>query len=155
MKSPRKWIALSFAALVLVAGCGRNQQTSETATDTTALPPPVTTPEPTSSGEPAWVAELRQGEAALGQIVEQGRLGEVHGQAVKLQTLLKQVAAQGSNLTPEQKQQLDGHLAAADQVVDQLHDAGDAGDLTQTKAKFQEFQTHLRAVEGVFGVPTP
>ena len=156
MNAPRNWILLGLAMLTLLGGCGRNQQTSETATDTTALaPPPVSTPEPTASGAPAWVAELRHGEAALGQIVEQGRLGEVHDQAAKLQTQLKQVAAQGTSLTAEQKQQLDEHLAAADRLVDELHDAGDAGDLTKTKAKFQEFQTHLRAVESVFGVANP
>ena len=155
MNSPRKWIALSFAALALVAGCSRNQQTSETATDTTAAAPPVSTPEPSSTGSPAWVAELHQDEAALAQIVEQGRLKEVHDQALKFEDVLKQATAQASSLTPEQQQQLNEHVSSANRLADELHDAADAGDLTKTKAKFQEFQTHLRAVEGVFGVATP
>lgn len=154
MHLPKRSFALVFAAAAIVAGCGQNRETSQTSTDTTAAMP-VPAPAPTAADTPAWVAELRQDEAALGQTVEQGRLAEVHGQAVKLQTLLKQVAGQSGSLTAEQQQQLNGHLTAANALVDELHDAGDAGDLTKTKAKFQEFQTHLRAIEGVFGVAQP
>lgn len=142
--------AVSLGVLVVLAGCGQRRETAETTTDTTAVAP--VTPQATETGGPAWVAQVRQGEAELGQIVEQGRLNEVHDQALKLQTTLKQIADQA---TPEQRQQLTEHLVAADRLADQLHDAADAGDLTKTKAKFQEFKTHLRAIEGVFGVTAP
>lgn len=142
--------AASVGLLVVLAGCGQRRETAETTADTTAVAP--VTPPATEAGGPAWVAQVRQGEAELGQIVEQGRLNEVHDQALKLQTTLKQIADQA---TPEQRQQLTEHLAAADRLADELHDAADAGDLTKTKAKFQEFKTHLRAIEGVFGVTAP
>ena len=142
--------AVSLALLAVLGGCGQRRETAETTADTPAVAP--VTPPATENGGPAWVAQVRQGEAELGQIVEQGRLKEVHDQALKLQTKLKQIADQA---TPEQRQQLAGHLAAADRLADELHDAADAGDLTKTKAKFQEFKTHLRAIEGVFGVTAP
>ena len=140
--------AVSLVLLAGLAGCGPQRETAETTADTTAAAPPPAT----GTGAPAWVAQVRQGEAELGQIVEQGRLNEVHDQALKLQTALKQIADQA---TPEQRQQLTEHLAAADRLADELHDAADAGDLTKTKAKYQEFKTHLRAIEGVFGVTAP
>lgn len=150
------FFAFAFVAAVFLAGCGQNRETSHTSTDTTAvMPVPVPAPSPTATDTPAWVAELRQDEAALGQTVEQGRLADVHERAIKLQTLLKQVVGQAGNLTPEQQQQLNEHLSAANRLVNELHHAGDAGDLSKTKAKFLEFQTHLRAVEGVFGVAQP
>ena len=139
--------AVSLVLLAALWGCGQKRETAETTSDTTAVAP--VTPPSTETGGPAWVAQVQQGEAELGQIVEQGRLNEVHDQALKLQTTLKQIADQA---TPEQRQQLTEHLAAAGRLADELHDAADAGDLTKTKAKFQEFKTHLRAIEGVFGV---
>ena len=142
--------AVSVVLLAVLVGCGQQRETAETTADTTAVAP--VTPPAAEPGGPAWVAQVRQGEAELGQIVEQGRLNEVHDQALKLQTTLKQISDQA---TPEQRQQLTEHLAAADRLADELHDAADAGDLTKTKAKYQEFKTHLRAIEGVFGVPAP
>ena len=142
--------AVSVALLAVLAGCGQQRETAETTADTTAAAP--VTPPATETGGPAWVAQARQGEAELEQMVEQGRLNEVHDQALKLQATLKQIPDQA---TPEQRQQLTEHLAAADRLADELHDASDAGDLTKAKAKFQEFKTHLRAIEGVFGVTAP
>lgn len=141
--------AVSLVLLAVMAGCGQ-RETAQMTADTTAVAP--VTPPATETGAPAWVAQVRQSEAELGQIVEQGRLNEVHDQALKLQATMKQIADQA---TPEQRQQLTEHLAAADRLADELHDAADAGDLTKTKAKFQEFKTHLRAIEGVFGVTAP
>ena len=137
--------------LALLAGCGGGQQREavETPADTAAMAPAMPTSE---TGVPNWMAELRQGEAALAQSVEQGRLGEVHDQAMNIQSRLKQVADQAS---PDQRQQLTEHVAAADRLAGELHDAADAGDLTMAKAKLQEFKTHLRAIEGVFGVAAP
>lgn len=142
--------AASVVLLAVLVGCGQQRERAETTADTTTVAP--VTPPATETGGPAWVVQVRQGEAELGQIVDQGRLNEVHDQAVKLQTTLKQIADQA---TPEQRQQLTEHIAAADRLADELHDAADAGDLTKTKAKFQEFKTHLRAIEGVFGVTAP
>lgn len=142
--------AMSLGLLAVLVGCGQRHETAETTTDTTAAAP--VTPPATETGGHAWVAQVRQGEAELGQIVEQGRLNEVHEQVLKLQATLKQIADQA---TPEQRQQLTEHLAAADRLADELHDAADAGDLTKTKGKFQEFKTHLRAIESVFGVTAP
>jgi hypothetical protein len=155
MHSSERLFAVAFTALALIAGCGQKQETSQTSIDTTAVAPAMPPPEAMPSGTPAWVAQIRQGEAELGRTVEEGRLGEVHDQAVKLQGLLKEVSAQAGSLAPDQQQQLNGHVSAAGRVVDELHDAGDAGDLTKTRAKFQEFQTYLRAIEGLFGVAAP
>ena len=145
-------VALTIASIALLSGCGQTRQTSETSTETPAAVPAVPSPEPTASG---WVAELHQEEAALAHMVEEGRLGEVHGQAVKLQAVLTRIGEQAKELTPAQQQQLNEHIRGANVLVDEIHDAGDAGDLTKIKAKHQEFQTHLRAIEGVFGVATP
>lgn len=142
--------AASLLLLAVLAGCGQRRETAETTADTTAVAP--VTPPAAETGAPAWVIQVRQGEAELGQIVEQGRLNEVHDQALKLQATLKQIADQA---TPEQSQQLTEHLAAANRLADEFHGAADAGDLTKTKTKFQEFKTHLRAIEGVFGVTAP
>ena len=145
-----KAVCVAGLTVLAVLGCGQRNETAQTTSETQTAPP-VTTP-PTETGAPAWVAQVRQCETELGQIVEQGRLNEVHDQALKLQATLKGIADQA---TPEQRQQLTDHLAAADRLADELHDAADAGDLTKTKAKYQEFKTHLRAIEGVFGVPAP
>ena len=153
MRPTHRLTAAIFVSLVLLSGCGGSREASQTATsDTAAVAPAVPPPD---ASVPAWVSEVRQGEARLGQTVEDGRLGEVHDQAHKLQGLLKQVSNQAGSLTPEQRRQLTDHLAAADRLVDELHDAGDSGDLTKTRTKFQEFQTHLRSSEGVFGVTAP
>ena len=142
--------AVSVALLAVLVGCGQQRETAETTADTTAAAP--VTPPATETGGPAWVAQARQGEAELEQMVVEGRLNEVHDQALKLQATLKQISDQA---TPEQRQQLTEHLAAADRLADELHDAADAGDLTKAKARLQEFKTHLRAIEGVFGVTAP
>jgi hypothetical protein len=152
MHSMKALFAASFAVLALLTSCGQRRDTSGTTSDTAAHP---VTSSPTDTSTSAWVAEVRQGEAELEQIVEQGRLSEVHDQAHKLQATLKMVADHADNLTTEQRQQLTEHLVAADRLVDELHDAGDAGDLTKVKAKLQEFKTHLRGIEGVFGVTAP
>lgn len=159
MPLSKGFFALSLVSIAVLAGCGQQSETRETTANTTAdtaAVAPVAPPtEPAMAGMPQWLAELRQEESAMGESVEQGRVGEVHDRAVKLQTIMKQIGQNPGSATPEQQQQLGEHLIAADRLVNELHDAGDAGDLTKTKAKFQEFQTHLRAIEGVFGVPTP
>ena len=149
MHSLKAVCATGLVIVAVASGCGQQRQASETTQDTTAVAP--LTP-PASVPVTPGMAQLQQGEAQLDQIVEQGRLNEVHDQAGKIQATLKQVADQA---TPEQRQQLTEHLAAANRLADELHDAADAGDLTKTKAKLQEFKTHLRAIEGVFGVTTP
>jgi hypothetical protein len=146
-------LAVLVLSLGLIGGCGQGS-TENTSTET-AAPPPSSVPSPVVAGVPAWATELRQGEAQLGQTIEQGRLGEVHDQAVRLQGMLQQVVAQAGTLDATQQQTLQEHTTAADRLVDELHDAGDSGDLTTTRTKFQEFQTHLRAIESVFGVPAP
>lgn len=149
-------VALTITSIaLLLMGCGQTRQTSQTSTETPATVPAVPSPDPTASGSPAWVAELQQEEAALADMVEAGRLSEVHGQAVKLQAVLTRIREQAKELTPAQQQLLNEHMGGANVLVDEIHEAGDAGDLTKIKAKHQEFQTHLRAIKGVFGVATP
>lgn len=156
MHSLRGWL-IGLAAVAVIAGCGgQNRETEQTSqTETPAqTAPPAATPAPDAS-TPTWVTQLRQGEAQLVTTVEQGRLGEVHDQAVKLGAVLKQVSDQAGNLSADQRQQLTQHIAGANKLVDELHDAADASDLTKTKSKLEEFRTHLRAIEGVFGVAAP
>lgn len=155
MSISKKLVALTIVSIALLSGCGQTRQTSQTATETPSAVPVVPSSEPTATGTPAWIAELQREETALGQMVEQGRLGEVHGQAEKLQALLIRIEKPATDLTPAQQQQLDEHIRASGALVNEIHNAGDAGDLTKVKAKHQEFQTHLRAIEGVFGVATP
>ncbi len=152
MHSAKVFLAVSFVAIGLLTGCSQRSETSQATADTTAVAP--YTPQ-AEAGLPDWVGQIRQGETELGQMVEQGRLSEVHAQAGKLQGALKQVSELAASLTPDLRQQVTGHVAAADRLVAELHDAGDAGDLTKAKAKFREFQTHLRAIEGVYGVIAP
>ena len=155
MHFPKGSYWLAFAVIAVVAGCGQKQETSQTTADAPPAATAVPAPEPTATDAPAWVAELRQKERALGQSIDQAQLGNVHDQAVELNALLKPVSEQAGSLGPDQHQQLNEHLSAATRLADELHSAGDAGDLTKAKAKFLEFQTHLRAIEGVFGVATP
>ncbi len=145
---------MALATAALVGGCGQNRQTEQSGQ--VEAPVETAAPAPTlDASTPAWVTQVRQGETELSQAVEQGRLGEVHDQAVKLGGVLKQVADQAGNLSPDQRQQLNEHLAAANRLVGEMHDAADAGDLTKSQGKLQEFRTHLRAIEGVFGVAAP
>ena len=147
----------AWAALALIAGCGSNTKTSST-TDTSPAPVETTAAAPSleaPAGAPAWVASVRQGEAALRETIEQGRLAEVHDRAHALEEALTDAGNQASALSAEQQQQFNDHLAAAKRLVDELHNAGDSGDLSGTRAKFEEFTTHIRAIESLFGVPTP
>ncbi len=155
MHFPKGYFALAFMAIALVAGCSQKQETTPSTTDTPPAATAVPAPEPAAAGAPTWVAQLRQKEMALGQSIDQGKLGDVHDQSVELNTLLKPVSEQAASLRADQQQQLNEHLSAATRKADELHAAGDAGDLTKAKAKFIELQTHLRAIEGVFGVATP
>ncbi len=155
MQVSNRILALAFASLALVAGCGQDRQTQQTSTETPAPVTDVSAPESTTTTGPAWVADLLRSEAALGETVDQGRLAEVHDKAMGLQSLLKQVAEQVTTLAPEQQQMLKEHLDGSSRLMDELHDAGDAGDLTKAKAKFLEFQTHMRAIEGAFGAARP
>lgn len=145
-------VAASLAAaatLVALTGCGAERETA-------SPPPPADTTAPATAaadpGTPEWLAELRAEEAALVAAIEQGRLGQVHDLAHRIQSALKAAAQSG---TPEQRAALAPHLAAADRLTDQLHRAADAGDLTTTKARLTELRTHLRAIEGVLGVAAP
>ena len=147
----RSLYAAAVMTLVVLTGCGSNRETAQSAVDTPAV---ESTPPPQTAG-PSWLAEVRQHEAELGGSVEQGRLSEVHDHAEKISALLKQAADPSSGLTEDQRLQIRPHLDAAGRLTDELHHAGDAGDLTLTRTKFQEFQTHLRAIEGVFGITQP
>lgn len=147
-------LTLLSAAAVVLAGCGRATNDETTTVDTLAAAPPAAQPAPLD-GAPAWVAEVRQREAQLAAIVEEGRLGEVHDQAHAIQGTLETVSAQTGTLAADQQERLAGHVGEARRLVDELHNAGDAGDLTQTRAKFEEFRVHLRAIEGLFGVAAP
>ena len=141
------------ATLALLAGCSPKTDTTRTA-DTTPAPAETTAAAPaTPAGAPAWVAGVRQGEAALKETIEQGRLAEVHDRAHAIQDAL--AAVEPGALDAAGQQQLQEHIAAAKRLVDELHNAGDAGDLSGTRAKFEEFQTHVRAIEGLFGVAAP
>lgn len=151
MLSSRCLVVAAAMSLGVLAGCGSNREAAQPAVDTTAVEPV----RPPGAESPSWLAEVRQRESELERIIEQGQLAQVHGQAEKIQALLKQVAAQSSDLSEDRRQQVATHLGAAGRLVDELHDAGDAGDLTTTRAKFQEFQTHVRALEGAFGVSQP
>lgn len=147
---------IGLTVIAVVAGCEQNQQSGQTSqTETPAqTAPPATTPAP-DAATPAWVTQVRQGESQLVTSVEQGRLAEVHDQAVKLEAVLQQVSDQAGSLSADQRQQVTEHIAGAKQLVNELHDAADAGDLTKAKSKLEEFRTHLRAIEGVFGVAAP
>ena len=155
MHFSKGYSALALVLIVLVAGCGQQQESSSSTTEAPPASTPAPSPEPTAAGVPPWVAALRQKEMALRQSIDQGQLGNLHDQSVELNALLKPVSEQAGTLAADQQQQLNEHLSAATRLADELHSAGDAGDLTKAKAKFMEFQTHLRAIEGVFGVAAP
>lgn len=145
-----RWAASLAAAatLVALAGCGAERET--------ASPPPPDTmasaPAAADPGVPEWLAELRAEEAGLVAAIEQGRLGQVHDLAHRIQSALKAAAQSG---TSEQRAALAPHVADADRLTDQLHHAADAGDLSTTRARLTELRTHLRAIEGILGVPAP
>jgi predicted outer membrane protein len=152
-----KHFLIAGVALALLAGCGQKSDTSST-TETSSAPAETTAAAPSMeapAGAPAWVAGVRQSEAALKATIEQGRLAEVHDRAHEIETALATVGEQSTSLGAEQQQQFNDHLAAAKRLVDELHNAADGGDLSTTRAKFEEFSTHVRAIEGLFGVPTP
>lgn len=147
----RSLLAATVMTLVVLTGCGSNREAAQSVVDTTAVEP---IPPPQTEG-PSWLAEVRQHEAELGQNIEQGKLSGVHDHAEKIQALLKQATDLSSGLSEHHRLQLKPHLDAAGRLSDELHNAGDAGDLTLTRAKFQEFQIRLRAIEGVFGIAQP
>ncbi len=151
--------AFLSAALVLglfvSAGCAGKDETAST--PEAAAPQPAT-PTPTAeapagvAGNAAsLVAELRQHESELAEIVEQGRLGEVHGKVVAIVGLLTAAADRATDLPETSRAQLREQASAAQKIAGALHEAGDAGDMSATKLQLGHLQAELREVEKILG----
>ncbi len=138
---------------LLAAGCARKDDTAQTpeATSSRSAAPSQTTDSPmAAAGNSAEIlTELRQHETELTQIVEQGRLGEVHGKVEAINALLAAAPDRATDLPEASRAQLRERAASAAKMADALHDAGDAGDLGATKMHLGHFQADLTAIENI------
>jgi hypothetical protein len=133
---------------LLAAGCARKDETVETP-ESTSSQAPAPSPTPAAANSAQILTELRQHETELAQIVEQGRLNEVHGKVEAINTLLAAVPDRATDLPEASRAQLRERAASAAKMVDALHDAGDAGDLSATKTHLGHFQADLREIENI------
>ncbi len=149
--------AMVLSGMVLglvVAGCAPQKetvQTSETTKTQTSTPTPAEPPAASGSISGQILTELRQHESELAQIVEQGRLGEVHGKVEVIGTLIASAPDRATDLPEASRIQLRERAASAAKMADALHDAGDAGDLSATKTHFGHYQAELRGIETLLG----
>jgi hypothetical protein len=137
---------------LLAAGCARKDtaQTHESTSSQPAAPSPATESTTPAGGNSAQIlTELRQHETELAQIVEQGRLGEVHGKVEAINTLLAAAPDRATDLPEASRTQLRERAASAAKMADALHDAGDAGDLSATKMHLGHFQADLTEIENI------
>lgn len=138
---------------LLAAGCAPKDETAQTpeSTSSRAPAPSASTESPTpAAGNSAQIlSELRQYETELAQIVEQGRLGEVHGKVEAINTLLAAAPDRAIDLPEASRAQLRERAASAAKMADALHDAGDAGDLSATKMHLGHFQADLKVIENI------
>jgi len=138
---------------LLVAGCARKDETAQSPESTLSrspAPSPATeSPMPAGSNSAQILIELRQHETELTQIVEQGRLNEVHAKVEAINSLLAAAPDRATDLPEASRAQLRERATSAAKMADALHDAGDAGDLSATKMHLGHFQADLDAIENI------
>ena len=148
-----RWLVLVGLFGLLAAGCARNNETAQTSESTSSQPaapsPMAESPNPAAGNSAQILTELRQHETELAQIVEQGRLNEVHGKVEAINTLLAAAPDRATDLPEASRTQLRERAASAAKMADALHDAGDAGDLSATKMHLGHFQADLNAIENI------
>lgn len=153
---------LVAGVLAILAGCTRKQEQSASSTTT----PPAeatsagTTPPPGHEGATAQVstegsvadliARINREEASLDQIIADAQLSSVHVKAFAVRDLAV-AAADRAQLTGGAKATLDHHIDRIRSLAGALDEAGDAGDLSKTKARQAEFHTELQALNRLLG----
>ncbi len=138
---------------LLAAGCARKDETARTPESASSQPatlsPAPGSPTPAAGNSAQILTELRQHETELAQIVEQGRLGEVHGKVEAINALLAAAPDRATDLPEASRAQLRERAASAAKMADALHDAGDAVDLSATKMHLGHFQADLTEIENI------
>ncbi len=149
----RLLVLVGLIAGVVAAGCSRKDETArtqESSSPRTSASLPTTGSATTAGGSSAQIlVELRQHEIELAQIVEQGRLTEVHGKVAVIGKLLAKAPDRATDLSDASRAQLRKRAAASAKMADALHDAGDTGDLSASKIHFGHYQAELREIENI------
>lgn len=149
----RVFVLFGIVMGVVVTGCAKKSetvQTSETTTPQASTPTPVVEPPAAAGGSSAvLLSELKQQESELGQIIEQGRMGDVHGKIDALGALLKATPDRATDVPEASRARLRERALEAAKMADAIHVAGDKGDLSGTKTHFGHLQTELREIESI------
>jgi hypothetical protein len=152
MAMRRVLLLLVLAGGLVAAGCGQREDSATTsegaAQSEHGTEDSIGVPAPAPSGTVEEVlVQLRQLETELSQIIEEGRIGEVHDKAEAMGQLLSAASERSTGLSIEQQAALKARSDAAARIADAMHDAGDRGDLGATKVEFEKLKVELRAVE--------
>jgi pectate lyase len=155
----------ALVVLTLGAGCAK-KDTSTTATQTpseTSAPPSAAPP--AASGEHVAgegeqistagsaseiMARADQEETELNQIITNAQLNVVHQKAFAIRDLVA-AAADKATITGADKAKLAEHVSKIKSLASDLDAAGDAGNLSKTKAEFADLQAELQAIRQLLG----
>ncbi len=162
----RTFIALLslLAVLAIAAGCARKEASN------TTTPPSSATNEPTASAPPPSaehapeqgeqvstegsakdiMARVDHEESELGQVISNAQLKVVHQKAFAIRDLVA-AAADKATLSETGKAQLNTHVEKVKTLASQLDEAGDAGDLSKTKAEYADLRAELQAIRQLLG----
>lgn len=154
-----------MVVVALAAGCSKKESSTSSSSQPPAETnaPSASAPTPTEghvAGEGEQVstegsasevlARADQVENELSQVIANGQLNVVHQKAFAIRDLV--VAAAGkATIAAADKAKLDDHVAKIKSLASELDEAGDAGNLSKTKAEFAEFRTELQAVRQLLG----
>jgi len=162
----RTFIALLslLAVLAIAAGCGR-KETSNTTTppssatnEPTSMAPPPSAEHATEQGEQVStegsakdiMARVDHEESELGQVISNAQLKVVHQKAFAIRDLVA-AAADKATLSETGKAQLNTHVEKVKTLASQLDEAGDAGNLSKTKAEYADLRAELQAIRQLLG----
>ncbi|PQV63597.1 hypothetical protein B1R32_11063 [Abditibacterium utsteinense] len=145
------WKGLGACVMsVTLVGCASNNP-SETAPVSNALSTATTNSTSTKTAQPetaknatragadsftsaatAWT-KIAASKANLDQIIEAKQLKKVHEAAFQVRDLVRTLPALSSDLSPDKTQTLATQIKNVDQLASQLDEAGDVGNLKETR----------------------
>ncbi len=164
----RTFIALLslLAVLAIAAGCARKETSNATTPPSSATNEPTSTasaPPPSAEHAPEQgeqvstegsardiMARVDHEESELGQIISDAQLKVVHKKAFAIRDLVA-AAADKATLSEAGKAQLNTHVERVKTLASQLDEAGDAGNLSKTKAEYADLRAELQAIRQLLG----
>lgn len=134
------WLALAIAPAAIAQHEHGSGHEGHTGTGESAEP---------AQGASAWV-ELKSVRDAIAQLVEGGKLAEVHGQAARLEPLGRALSDGAKALPEDKRTRVEATLRQLPALGKSLDKAGDAGDATATRRELKRLDGVIALIEAQY-----